>query len=416
MTNKILLFIFLTTTGIILAQEGTSSPYSAFGIGLQKFKGTVENRSMGGLSILSDSIHLNLQNPASYGDLKLTAYSLGASYNISKQEDNSSESTIRDGSLDYVAVGIPAGKFSFGFGLIPYTSVGYDIVSQDTETLQTRTSGSGGLNKVFLATGVNINGALKVGIDFTYNFGNIENKVIQQNSENQFNTREINNSNLSGFRFSIGVQYKQMIADKLELSASIVSTPSFELSSDNSSELASILLSNTGQEIVLQNQEFDIEDSKADLPAEFRVGIGIGQPKKWYIGGEYVYIDSNDFMIRSNQISLIEASPENTYQYRLGGYYIPKYNSLTNLFNKIVYRGGLRYEKLGLNVNNKSINEFGISFGVGVPIGSLFSNANIGFEFGRRGTTDFGLVREDFLNISIGLSLNDQWFRQLKFN
>ncbi|MBR9847649.1 MAG: hypothetical protein GYB35_16810, partial [Algicola sp.] len=48
------------------AQEGTASPYSFYGIGSLKFKGTVENRSMGGLSIYTDSIHVNLRNPAAY--------------------------------------------------------------------------------------------------------------------------------------------------------------------------------------------------------------------------------------------------------------------------------------------------------------------------------------------------------------
>ena len=47
-------------------QEGTASPYSFYGIGSLKFKGTVENRSMGGLSVYTDSVHVNLRNPAAY--------------------------------------------------------------------------------------------------------------------------------------------------------------------------------------------------------------------------------------------------------------------------------------------------------------------------------------------------------------
>jgi len=64
---KKLVLVFIAIIAIQShAQEGTSSPYSFYGIGSLKFKGTVENRSMGGLSIYADSVQVNLRNPASY--------------------------------------------------------------------------------------------------------------------------------------------------------------------------------------------------------------------------------------------------------------------------------------------------------------------------------------------------------------
>ena len=76
----------------------------------------------------------------------------------------------------------------------------------------------------------------------------------------------------------------------------------------------------------------------------------------------------------------------------------------------------MRLEQTGLVVNNESIEEFGISFGVGIPVGRLFSNANLSFEWGQRGTTASNLVKETFLNVNISLSLNDRWFEKRKFN
>jgi len=64
---KKLVIVFIAFFALQLtAQQGTSSPYSFYGIGTLKFKGTVENKSMGGLSIYTDSIHVNLRNPAAY--------------------------------------------------------------------------------------------------------------------------------------------------------------------------------------------------------------------------------------------------------------------------------------------------------------------------------------------------------------
>ncbi len=414
MIKKILVVVLMLVAIMSNAQEGTSSPYSFYGIGIQKFKGTVENRSMGGLSIYADSVHLNLQNPASFGELRLTAYTVGATYNNFKISNQTESSSGDNASVEYLAIGIPAGKFGFGFGVIPFTSVGYQLESIDDNGVEELFTGTGGLNKVFLAAGLKVNENLSVGLDFNYNFGNIEEKSILNRPDVQFDTRELTSANLSSFSLSLGLMYKTMVSEKLELSASVVSTPSFSLTFDGSRELSSILLGNNGQEIVIDRQETELEESEIDIPAELKVGSGIGNPKNWFIGVEYSYSDSGDYtealFIREN----VEYS--NASKVKVGGFYIPKYNSLTNYFSRVTYRAGFRYEETGLNINNQSIDEFGISFGVGLPVGRLFSNTNIGFEYGQRGTKDFGLVREDFFNVSISLSLNDKWFRKIKFN
>ena len=72
----------------------------------------------------------------------------------------------------------------------------------------------------------------------------------------------------------------------------------------------------------------------------------------------------------------------------------------------------MRFEQTGINIEGQDINEFGISFGVGLPAGKLFSNINVGFELGKRGTKDFGLVQENFFNTFLSLSLNDRWFEK----
>ena len=81
----LVVFAFLITS-LSFAQQGTTSPYSFFGIGNLKFKGTVENRSMGGIGIYSDSIHLNIQNPAGIAGLRLVNYSISGSHRINTLE------------------------------------------------------------------------------------------------------------------------------------------------------------------------------------------------------------------------------------------------------------------------------------------------------------------------------------------
>ena len=77
MIKKIIVSACLLLSLVSFAQEGTASPYSFYGIGDVRFKGTHETRSMGGIAIEQDSIHMNLQNPASYASLKLSTFTLG---------------------------------------------------------------------------------------------------------------------------------------------------------------------------------------------------------------------------------------------------------------------------------------------------------------------------------------------------
>ena len=100
MFRQIVVGLFILIAGVTVAQEGTTSPYSYYGIGTLKFRGTAENRSMGGLGVFSDSIHINLQNPASYAGLRLINFSVGGSHKASKQKTETDSQNTSTTTLD----------------------------------------------------------------------------------------------------------------------------------------------------------------------------------------------------------------------------------------------------------------------------------------------------------------------------
>ena len=51
-----------------------------------------------------------------------------------------------------------------------------------------------------------------------------------------------------------------------------------------------------------------------------------------------------------------------------------------------------------------------------MPLSGTFSNVNFGIEVGKKGTTTAGLVQENYANVSVSLSINEQWFVKRKFN
>ena len=435
MIKKLVLVFIAVLTLQCYAQEGTASPYSFYGIGSLKFKGTVENRSMGGLSIYTDSIHVNLRNPASYATENLTyfndesrpvKFSVGGSHSSIDLKSENSNDNATSTTFDYIALSIPMGKFGFGFGILPYTAVGYKLESVDSEDkIQNRFRGQGGLNKAYLGLGYQIAKGFSVGLDASYNFGNIQNSFITYRYDSDGNlllnqSRENNRSDLSGLNLNFGLSYKTMVSNKLEFVSGLTYTPESSLTSNNERSFSTITISSsTGQEFVGNTIDYNLEtlglkQTDLVLPSKFSVGAGIGEPRKWFVGAEYASQQTSNF---SNALySSSETNYENGSSFSLGGFYIPQYNSFTSYLKRVVYRAGLHYEKTGLNIKNESINEFGISFGLGLPVGNVFSNANLGFEIGKRGTTNNNLIQENFVNLQISLSLNDRWFQKRKYD
>ena len=435
--NKALitLFALLFACLSVKSQNNTSSPYSFYGIGSLDFKGTSESRAMGGLSVYNDSIHMNFRNPASYAGKNMFSFNnegrlvkftvgLGHSETDLKTTNNTTETT--NTSFEYLGLNIPMGKFGFGFGLIPHSSVGYKLQSSNQQNqLQYKYSGNGGVNKAFLGLGFQLSNNFAIGFDAKYNFGNIQNTALEYLYDDEslpldYQAREQNRSDLSGVNFNFGLTYKGNISENLELHGSIAYSPEYSLSSRNSRTYASVVINPNTQiefpvnEINVDLQSIGLDKTDLSMPSTSSFGLGISKSKKWFLGAEYTSITSSVF---SNDLISIENSEfENSSKISFGGFYIPDYASFSKFWNRVVYRAGFYSEKTGLVINSESINEFGISFGLGIPAGGLFSNINSTVEFGKRGTTNENLVEENFINFQLSLSLNDRWFIKRKYN
>ncbi len=415
MIKNIIASLCLLISLTISAQQGTSSPYSFYGVGDLKFKGTVENRSMGGISVFPDSIHMNLQNPAHFASLKLTNYALGGTSSSIKSASEDFDEKARRSSIDYIAAAFPLKKLGFGFGAIPYTSVGYKIQETNFNTVNpkiidsiSKYDGIGGVNKVFLGFGYQLTKKINIGMDIQYNFGNIETNGLKYKSDVQYGTKEYNRSNIRGYNLDFGITYQTPLNQKLNFYTSLAYTPESELEIRNERNVQIIQLLSQGVQIPVENNAITVSDKIIKLPSKITFGTGVGQAKKWMLGGEISYIENSVLSNRFDDIQ--DGTFENSMRYSLGGYFIPKYNSFRNYASKVVYRGGLRMENSGLVINSKSIEDYAFTMGAGLPLGSLFSNLNLGLEIGRRGTTYGHLIREDYVNFSIGFSLNDKWF------
>lgn len=416
MIKKIIISACLLFSFVSFAQEGTASPYSFFGIGDVRYKGTADVRSMAGVALEQDSIHLNLDNPSSYANLKFTTFSVGGSYNTTKLKSDTESASTRRTTLDYLAVGLPLGKFGVGFGLIPYSSVGYKITSlaEDATQNNSRFNGSGGLNKVFFGVGYKITPSLSLGADVHYNFGKIQTNSLEFITNVPIGTRELNSVDLSGVNFNVGLMYQTKINSKLTFFSSMAYTLESTLSTENTRNIDTVIYNSNYDLVVVDSSDKLVTKTDLRLPSKITFGAGIGRPRNWLIGGQVSLRNSGSLASIYNELSNV--SYQKQEKYSIGGYFIPKYNTFSGYAKRITYRGGLKYEKTGLVVNNQSINDIGLTLGLGMPITGSFSNINFGFELGKKGTTSSNLVQENYAVFSVGMSLNDRWFVKRKFD
>ncbi|WP_456424356.1 hypothetical protein [Lutibacter sp.] len=425
MTRKIIVVITLFVSVFGFAQKNNTSAYSFFGIGDKNNINTVEQLSMGGIGVaFNDTYHLNFSNPASVAFLSFTNYTLAfENVNMSAKDGNDKQKAGTT-YLSYLAFGVPIGdKAGMSFGLLPNSSVGYSLVSSifDSENIlreATLYNGDGGTNRVFLNFGYKPFKGFSVGLQGNYVFGKIENSIINQQEGASLATKYETRSNVKGYSLDVGFQYKTALNKNVDLNLGA----SFELSNTIDTEgneylySVSIVSFEAPRDTILSVESVGYLKS----PVKTSLGIGVGKEYKWFIGADYSFqnaleLEGSIF----NSYSKIKYDKYN--KIAIGGFYIPKFNSISSYWERVTYRAGLKFEKTGLlidavgnGVDFTGVDDFGISFGVGLPLSQQLSNINLGFEFGKRGKTANGLVEENYFNFRLSLSLNDKWFKKIE--
>lgn len=432
MIRKVLIVFLLITSTTLLAQRTSSSPYSFFGIGEQYSPRTVENATMGGIGVAFNHYkYLNFTNPAANAFLRQTTYSLGVLNNDLTLNTADTKQSSTSTSLSYVALGFPIGnKAGFSLGIQPLSSVGYSLSNSEFDSNNdlsaiTLYSGEGGVNRIYGSFGIKVSKEFSVGIEADYSFGNIENSITNQRALVSLATKYKEESIIRGNSVTLGTQYHKLLKDNLYFNAGATLKFGNDLRATGSEYLYSLTLSGAGIDIPRDTISSSSSTGKYKMPLKSILGVGIGKNDKWHLGLEY---QSQDALEAEGFINNTNSSfkYENSSRISLGGFYLPKINSISSYWNRVTYRAGLRFEKVGLAIdgsgsgtNFTSIDDFGMSFGLGLPLKQL-SNVNLGFEYGKRGTTANNLVEENYFNFRLSLSLtasgSQSWFRKRKID
>jgi len=411
-----ILFILISFFGY--SQRTSYSPYSYFGVGETNFSATVENQMMGGNTAYYDSVHQNMNNAASLSKLKFVNYSVGVDLKNTSYLSASTNEKSTAAAINYISVAIPTKLLSFSFGIKPKTSVGYLLENDDkskTPPELNRFTGSGGVSNAFVSIGFELFKNWGFGFSSSYAFGNLNHYHTKILENIELYTRVSSESSVSGLDYNFSTVYQKTFNEKITLYSSIIYQPEAKYKSRNNQIISTIDPNSSfgGDFEEIDLSAVGLKNTNIKIPNSLSFGLGLGQDKKWFLGFNYMKNDEGGYKNELMGLDNVEFKSSQTYS--IGGFLLPEYNSFTNYFKTLTYRFGVRYKNGGLYVNNQQINEIGVNFGFGIPLAGI-SSANLGFEFGQRGTTKASLIKEKFFSIRLGVSLNDLWFIRSMYN
>ncbi|MGB5420311.1 MAG: hypothetical protein WBN21_15910, partial [Algibacter sp.] len=255
--NKIKTLLFIVAIiPSCYSQNDTSTPYSLFGLGVENKTATGGLTGLGNTGISQNNPgEINLFNPASLGNIELNTFlyefGLNGMYSTIKTE-NISENTS-DYNISHVVMAFPLRKnLGMSFGLLPYTKVGYDIdiespIEGSTETYLSRITGSGGLNKFYVSSGLSLGNRFSLGVDLSVLFGSI-NQDTNVYYESLVNISDVNYYN--GFKLKAGLQYELIKAENKAVTLGAVVELPTNLS--GSQKRSSYKTSSSGNKITIE--------------------------------------------------------------------------------------------------------------------------------------------------------------------
>jgi hypothetical protein len=420
--NYSLILLFVLSTSFVVSQTNTGSPYSLNELGEINFLGNVSNLSMGGIDSAIDSIEFNINNPSSLAKLKTTNYLIGTFYKSTGISNVNSTDNINTANINYIAVGIPTKIFGFGFGVLPYSSVGFNL--QSTEEYNTANSinsrlfgAEGNINRAFVSIGLPLLKYLSLGASANYNFGKFNYEKFNLIENVNYGIFSNSSSEISGFTYNFSSNLSIPLKNDFTLNLVYSFYPEGNLDSYNieslyTSNSSSISLESLGDFVDIDLNSRGLENTKLPVPKKSVYSLGLEKKNSWFLGFQYESKLSSNF--ENVFLDIQNVSYRDSNSLSIGGYIIPDSSSLISYWKRVKYSIGIKNEKKSIIVNNLPINHFSLNLGLGLPIAGL-SKANLGLELGKVGDND-SLVKENYLALRLGLSLNDVWFIKRKYN
>lgn len=409
----------------MIAQSGTNSPYSQYGLGVLSDQSQGFNRGMNGLALgLRYSNQVNFLNPASYSsvDSLTMIFDVGLSGQITNFSENGKKVNANNSDFEYAVAAFRLfPKFGMSFGIVPFTNIGYSYSSKSKVGTSTTTStesfsGSGGIHQAYIGAGWNFFDGFSLGANLSYLWGSYDKYVSITNSDNYVNTVEKTYSaTVTSYKVDFGLQWQKEIVKDNTLTVGLTYGIGHNLGADATSNM-----SNTNSQTgVSTDATYTVSDGLS-IPDVFGAGLSWTHKDNLTLGVDYTLQKWGglDFPETDNGTGNYVAKSgllKDRNKLTVGGEWVPNAMS-RNFFNRIHYRVGASYATPYIKVNGKDgPKEYSVSAGFGVPIINSYNNRsvlNVSAQWVHSSAKD--LITENTFRINIGITFNERWFMKWK--
>ena len=400
--------VVICLSGQISAQNGVMSPYSRFGYGFLSDNATAMQRTMGGTGYAMNSgRQINVMNPASYAAMDSLTFLFDMGVDLTAIW--STQGNVREnnfgGGLDYITMQFPIGRYmGASVGLLPYSSVGYAFGSTIDNGTVSR-SGSGSLNELYLGVAGRPFRGFTIGANIAYLFGSVVNDVY---AFSDYSTSSLFERSMSvrDYRLDFGAQYSFNVGREERFTLGLVYSPAKSVHGKVYGIYYDTSSSNVVPDTVPGNHRMSGQYS---TPESWGAGINWQHGNKLMLEADFTYQPWSK--AKFGKIEDFETTQfANRYRISAGAQYVPNWRG--GYGKRIQYRLGAFYNRDYVMVANNNVRDFGVSVGLGLPVPGFKTVINLGFEYRHRQAYPAALVKEDYLNITLGVNFNEMWFRK----
>lgn len=404
------------------AQGAVGSPYSRYGVGDVSYTTSARSQAMGGVGYATTYLNdANFKNPANLADMDTLTFifnvGVDAGLRNYKVSNPSSSQTKADAQITQMTFGFSCTKWwKSALIFMPFSNVGYSIYSHDN-TFSGKNyvfAGDGGVSKIMWSNGFKITKDLSIGISASYLFGKLyhssaiifENDTVNSNNTGSYvNSFNQNTYRVTDFTFDAGIRYRIPInEDGFILGAYYAYNKDLKTFRTNVVYNSLVTSPTSVVDTLYMNAD---QKGRISLPHTFGFGLGYAMSDKLYIGADFSMQEWSQA-----EFFGVKDSLNNCFFTSLGAEYIPAKSTARNIWQATAYRCGVYYNinSLGVNGSAVSVPDYGIAFGIGLPMKYSRTSLNITLQVGQRGSLKNDLIKETYFVAGLNFTLLDTWF------
>lgn len=397
-----LIIAALLVSMAVMAQNMTSSPFSRDAYGDLNENVPNAYRAMGGVGYgMRNNRAICAAQPASYTacDSLTFMMDIAANVNWSRYQDDSGMRNKANGNLEYLMLQFPLWKrwIAMSVGLLPYSSVGFDIVQNDSigssYHFTKKYYGNGNISQVYGGLSFNICNWVALGANVYYMWGDLDRMRAITFTESGINpTLQDESMTVSTVRLRYGAQFFHTWGKHTVNLGGVF---------ENKRSLNSTY-------IIIETQSEDtipIYKGGFEAPMMYGVGasytwdnrltVGFDFERQCMASAQFNGLTGADNMLRDRN------------RYALGVEY--RHNPMGRKYvERMIWRAGVNVQDEYLStIEARRVTA---SVGIGFPLYTIGTVINMTIEYGHRGTRANGGLEDNSLRFTIGAAIAESWF------